>query len=103
MLIFLKGVSDLKGCVWFSDEADVHNEAISTFTATQNQEYLLYLNIGLGLPHGLNVQMLHFHSSLVFISSKVQPCVSYTYIRKINKTDIFKCLFKKNILKSPLF
>lgn len=53
----------------------------------------IYLNIGLGLPHGLDVRMLHFHSSLVFISSKVQPCVSFTYIRKINKTDIVKCLF----------
>lgn len=40
MLFFLKGVSDLKGCVWFTDQADGHNEAISTFSATQNQEYL---------------------------------------------------------------
>lgn len=94
-LSFWKVVNDLKGCVQFSDEpSGQHNEAISTFSATLNQECLLYLKIGLGLPCDLNVWMLHSSSSLVFFSSKVQPRMSFTYIRKINKTKITTILEK---------
>lgn len=95
MFRFSKWVNGWNGCVWFSDKADGHNEDISTFSATQNREYLLYLKIWLGLPCDLSTWMLHSNCSLVIISSKMQPCVSFTYIRKVNKVNIVKFLFKK--------
>lgn len=78
MLSFLKGGKDSKVCVQFSDEASGCIEAISTFSATQDLEYLLYLKIGLGFPHYLNILKLHSNTSSVFLSSKVQFCVYLT-------------------------
>lgn len=74
----MKGANDSKVCVQFSDEVNGHIEAISTFSVTQDQEYLLYLKIGLGFPHYLNILKLHSNSSSVFLSSKMQLCLSLT-------------------------
>lgn len=75
MLSFLKGGSDSKVCVQFSDEVNGRIKEISTFSATQDQEYLLYLKIGLGFPHYLSILKLRSNSFSVFLSSKVQLCL----------------------------
>lgn len=72
---FLKGGNDSKVCVQFSDETNGRIEAISTLSATQDLEYLLYLKIGVGFPHYLNILESRSNSSSVFFSRKVQLCV----------------------------